>query len=212
MIASALFRALLALFFLRACPAPSPAAAELPGASRAPEHAVFEKTQDGEFDQAILEAAEGFGVDPWLLKGLLINESRLNPRMRSRGGVGIASMTPAGVRGVNEVRRGRGGHEFEPFSMAKAMDPFEAIPAAAELLGHYTRLYGVAGGIAAYNGGHQHGRAVSRLGYSEAQKRGALRWCGSVRMSGVYVTNVFAKANLLRSEAGLPPLRLTPPL
>ena len=191
--------------------------------------AIFRQLEAHPLDATIAEAADDNGLDPFVLKGLLWNESRLDPTMRSRGGVGIASFTPAGVRGVNEIRRRRAaesGHgaadagepgdypedhpndTAAPFTMRAARDPELAIPAAAELLAYYVRLYGVAGGISGYNGGHLHGRAVRRWGYRGAQRRGKLDWCGDIRMSGKYAQNVLGKANQLRAEAGLPGIRI----
>lgn len=168
------------------------------------EVAIYRATQDGEHDARILAAAQAQGLDPWLLKGLLWNESRLRPGMRGRWGVGIASFTPAGVAGVNWLRQRR--RQPAHFTMAAAMNPDRAIPAAAELLGYLVRRFGRDGGVTAYNAGFAHGAAVARLGYHEAYRRGLLFRCGRVRMSGRYLVNVLRAADRFRAAAGLPPL------
>ncbi len=163
-----------------------------------------------DIDQLIHRAAERYGLDPYLLKGLLWSESRLNPRMRSRSGVGIASFTPAGIRGLNFIRvraARRARRPPEPvFTEAGAMDPTTAIPASAELLAWYIARFGRDAGISGYNGGFQHARAVARYGYREAFRRGLLFRCGRVPMTGRYLPQVLAAANRFRTEAGLPPL------
>jgi soluble lytic murein transglycosylase-like protein len=172
---------------------------------------VFAVKAEGELDRQILSAALEQGLDPWLLKGLLVNESGLDPGMRSRHGIGIASFTPAGIRGVNFIRGRAARRARRPvpplFSEAGALDPARAVPAASELLGYFVRMFGRDGGVSAYNGGFGHGRAVARLGYHEARKRGILSRSGSVTMSGVYLVNVLKHSNRLRAAAGLPPLR-----
>jgi hypothetical protein len=189
-------------------PTPPPVVQEDPVAQHA-QHPIFAATQKGRFDEAILLAATDFDVDPWVLKALLLNESGMNPRMRGWSGVGIASFTPAGVRGVNWVRKKRdAGHEFERFTMRQAMNPEKAIPAVAEYLAWGIRRFGsVEAGLGFWNGGFEHARKVRRWGYRGAKRRGVLKTCAGVPMSGVFVENVWRRANLLRAQAGLPPLK-----
>jgi hypothetical protein len=173
-----------------------------------PGNALFSATQTGPHDALILEAAADNGLDPWVLKGLLANESNLNPKMKSRTGVGIASVTPAGARGVNWIRAKRGdGHKPEVFTMRDAMDPVKAIPAVAEFVAWGVRSFGsLEAGLGFWNGGFDHARKIKRWGYRCAQQKGLLRWCAGIRMSGVYVDNVLKRANGFRALAGLPPL------
>lgn len=180
---------------------PGPAPAEGPP----PALEVFRASQAGPFDGLLLGAAEDFGLDPWLLKGLLLNESGLQEGRSGRNGVGLAQFTPAGVAGVNAIRRRRGCQDFEPFTLAAARRPEEAIPAAAELLAAHVRRWGLEGGVAAYRCPAQ-APAVRRWGAEGARRRGLLYRCGPVRMGGRYVPNVLEKTNALRRAAGLRPL------
>lgn len=180
-------------------------AEERPGEEPAGAAAIFQASQKGPFDALILEAAEDFGLDPWLLKGLLLNESGLRPELEGRGGIGLAQFTPAGIAGLNALRARRGGHAFEAFSMAQAREPGRAIPAAAELLAAHLRRWGRDGGIAAYQC-PAHARAIRRWGLEGAGRRGALAHCGGIPLSGRYVGNVLRLTNRLRKAAGLGPL------
>ncbi len=122
-------------------------------------------------DLLVLDAAHTHHLDPHVLKALLLVESRLDPTARSRFGHGIAQMTPAGVRGVNRLRE-RAGRPGD-FSMVAAMTPALAIPAAAELLAAFRRSCGgLAPGLAGYNAGFEHCRAVRRHGALGAGRRG----------------------------------------
>ena len=170
---------------------------------------VFRGTSDGHLDSVIADAADDHDLDPFILKALLYNESKLNPNMKSRFGVGVGSFTPAGVRGVNWLRErgiGPSGHSFERFTIQDAMDPQKAVPAVAEYLSYGIKHFGRDGGLAFYHCGFLHGRAVKKFGYWGAKGRGILSRCGSVRMSGRYVLNILKRANALRTQAGLQPL------
>ena len=106
---------------------------------------------------AIVAAATANGVAPLLLAALLRSESGFDPRAVSPAGArGIAQFMPATARGMG-LR--------DPF------DPFEAIPAAARLVGGHLRAFGsVPLALAAYNAGPG---AVRRYGgvppYRETQ-------------------------------------------
>lgn len=77
----------------------------------------------------------------------------------------------------------------------------------AEFLAYGMRSFGsLEAALAFYNGGFDHARKVRRWGYRGALRKGLLRWCGNVRMSGLYVQHVINKANQLRAQSGLPPL------
>ena len=161
---------------------------------------AFRTSQRDKFDAVILAAAIQWKHDPFLLKGLLYTESgfRYDIVNRRTGAAGIAQFTPGGRRAVSYLRRARGvrGH----FTQAHALDPVDAIHAAAEVLAHLTDLYGPDGGLAAYNGGPRAGRQVQRLGYWDARKR-----------VGGFLLTVLRHANRMRAEAGLPPLPPPPP-
>ncbi|MBK8482176.1 MAG: transglycosylase SLT domain-containing protein [Proteobacteria bacterium] len=211
---------------------PSPAqAAPLPPEQRAStrqvfsarkrQAAIFLETQHGPFDDLILAAALRWKLDPFLLKGLLDNESELDPsRMSKRsyathggrrllvsgGALGIAQFTAAGVRGVNRLRarRRRRGARVLFFDLDRARISEEAIPAAAELLAHLINRYGRDGGITAYNAGGVGGRAVSRLGFWRARHAGRLRRSGLIRLQGDrFLLNVLARSSWYREGAGL---------
>lgn len=125
-----------------------------------------------EIEMRIVAAGVSNDIDPRVLRALLVVESRLDPRARSRFGVGIAQFTPAGVRGVNNLRVRAG--QTGDFSMARAMNPAHAIPAAAKLLAGFRRSCGggMAPALAGYNAGYADCRAVRRWGAREAGRRG----------------------------------------
>jgi hypothetical protein len=193
---------------------------------RAPtaEQIAFRLTQQGPFDEAIASESERWGLDPFLLKGLLLNESELNPktigkkafavvrgkrRVVSGGSVGIAQFSASGIRGVTELRRQRAqwGEKVDVFTYEKALDPSKAIPAAAEVLSSYIGSYGRDGGVTAYNTGLGGGQMVRRYGFWRARAMGKLRRHGHVRLQGDrFLLNVLRRTNRLRTGAGLPPL------
>jgi hypothetical protein len=194
------------------------------GGARTADQLAFRLTQDGRFDGIIAAESERWGLDPFLLKGLLLNESELNPtsigrkrygmirgrrRVISGGSVGIAQFSASGIRGVTTLRRQRAewGQKVERFSHEKALDPNTAIPAAAEMLSHYIRLYGRDGGVTAYNTGQRGGELVRRHGFWRARQMGKLRRAGHVQLQGAhFLLNVLRRTNRLRTEAGLPPV------
>lgn len=194
---------------------------------RAPtvEQLAFRLTQHGPFDHLIAIESERWRLDPFLLKGLLLNESELNPsvtgrkqyalvkgkrRLISGGSVGIAQFSASGIKGVTEIRRIRAtwGDAIEFFTYEKALDPEKAIPAAAEVLSFYINSYGRDGGVTAYNTGMVGGQMVRRYGFWRARTMGALQRAGHVKLQGHhFLLNVLRRANRLRIAAGLPPLQ-----
>lgn len=167
-------------------PASQPASqpASLPVVASLNELGVYRLTQRGEHDLAIAEAAERWRVSPWLLRGLLYHESRLEAgaARSDTGARGIAQFTPSGAAAVGRLQRARGVPRREAFSYAMVLDPRVAIPAAAELLAY---LRDVCGGLwcalAGYNTGNV--RAVV-TGFVRAVER---------------------HSNRFRTLAGLPP-------
>ncbi|MCK5798984.1 MAG: transglycosylase SLT domain-containing protein [Deltaproteobacteria bacterium] len=186
--------------------------------------AIFVATQQGPFDDTISDAARHWKLDPFLLKGLLANESKLEPvrygkRCYARrkgslvvvagGAMGIAQFTGSGIRAVNALRRRRqrAGAKVLFFDAHLAMIPSRAISAAAELLAHLVRTYGRDGGITAYNSGVVGGLAVYRYGFYRARSEGRLSRVGIYEIQGYrFLLNVLRKANWYRAQAGLPPL------
>lgn len=141
---------------------------------------VFDLTQTEEFDPLISEYSEVWDLDPFLLKGLLFEESRLDPKITNRtsGAAGIAQFTKAGRSGIMRIRRLRDCDEV--FSYQDSLDPEKAIPAAAELLSYLVSRWGRNYGIASYNGGpFKHG----------------------------FSRRVLRRTNRYRTMSGLPPLQ-----
>jgi hypothetical protein len=181
---------------------------------------VFRHTQRGFWDAIIADAAAQEGIDPFLLKGLLLNESQLNPRLVGKrsfavvrgkrrvisgGARGIAQLTSAGIDAVNELREKRG--IARPFTPSEVMVPEKAIPAAAALLGDYMDRFGRDGGITAYNTGPTGGKLVRDRGFRGAVKETALHRHGAVvNQGGHFLPHVLTKTNKLRRGAGLEPL------
>lgn len=185
---------------------------------------VFRDTQKGAFDVMIADQAETWGLDPFLFKGLLINESKLDPdltgkrlyegRGRKRravggGARGIAQFTFSGVAAVNEARQRRYyyGERVEAFRRQDVWEPDAAIAASAELLASYIGRFGRDGGVTAYNSGPYGGRLVQKHGFYRARQGGKLSRVGGTRLQGHrFLLNVLRAANALRQEAGLPAL------
>lgn len=186
---------------------------------------IFDKTQYGPFDDAILASAKRWKLDPFLLKGLLANESKLDPIGQGKyrfanmngirvivsgGAIGIAQFTGGGVRGVNFLRlkrRKRSGAHIHDFDMEQALNPVKAIDAAAELLSHLIQRFGRDGGVTAYNSGIASGKAVSRYGFWNARKSGKLNRIGIYEIQGYrFLLNVLRHTNWYRTQSGLPPL------
>lgn len=185
---------------------------------------VFRETQTGAFDALIADAAETWGIGPFLLKGLLFTESRLDPRLvgkriyqkvrgrRTRvggGARGIAQFTTEGVAALNEARqrRHRDGERVAPLRSNEVWNPRVAIPAAAELLRHYMERFGRDGGITAYNTGPYGGRLVKKLGFFRAKREGKLSRVRDTALQGhKFLLNVLRHTNRYRDAAGLRPL------
>jgi hypothetical protein len=186
---------------------------------------VFRATQLGSFDPLIADAAEAWRLDPFLLKGLLFTESRMDPSLigkriyRKRGGKrvavgggarGIAQFTTSGIAAINELRERRrrdGAPGVRPIDADAVMDPAIAVPAAAELLAHYIDRFGRDGGITAYNSGPYGGRLVKRQGFYRARRNGKLSSVGERVLQGHrFLVNVLRHANRFRAGAGLEPL------
>jgi hypothetical protein len=185
---------------------------------------VFVRTQGGPYDDAIAEAAARWRLDPFVLKGLLLVESELDPdsvarkryarvggtrQVVSGGAKGIAQFTLVGIAQVNQLRsvRQRRGEPIEPFTVAKSFSAAHAIEAAAELLTYYVRRFGPFGGITAYNSGDVGGAAVARYGFWRARSMGVLSHVGVVLTQGdSFLLRVLKQTNRLRREAGLLPL------
>ena len=107
---------------------------------------------------------------------------RENPRT---GAAGIAQFMPSGRQAVMTIRRLRGAPR--PFTQAHALDPHQAIPAAAELLVYLQDRCGTLDrALGAYNSGR----------------------CGGVRG---FRARVWHWTNRLRTQAGLPPLPVAAP-
>lgn len=160
------------------------------------EFIAFGVTQADKYDQIILTASREWGLDPFMLKGLLYVESGFDPTIvnKTSGAAGIAQFTGGGRSAVRNLRKRR-GVKNPNFTLEHAKDPSKAIPAAAEILSHLIDLYGRDGSLAAYVSGPSGGRAVSRRGLWVMGKR--VRW---------YVLEVIKQCNRLRTEAGLPPV------
>ena len=202
------------------------------------EHVIhrFSDSQYGPFDTYIVSAAVHWHLDPFILKGLLDNESHLKPvaegkriymiddgkvSIISGGAVGIAQFTTIGIQEVNSIRnRSRsmllpkeGAHvelnkeHLAPFSRDKARIPRLAIYAAAQLLAAHIQRFGRDGGITAYNSGNTAARAVQAYGFYAAKSMLALRRHNNTLLQGShFLTNVLQKANVFRKQAGLHPL------
>ena len=186
---------------------------------------AFANSQNGPFDDLILAASRRWRIDPFLLKGLLANESSLEPlavgkrvfkriagkrRVVSGGAVGIAQFSQAGIRAIRRLRRRRGRRQLVlGFDRARARVPAEAIFAAAELLNHLIERYGRDGGITAYNSGVVGGIAVRRLGFWKARRAGKLHRSGIHPIQGHrFLLNVLRWANRFRMHAGIETLSL----
>lgn len=182
---------------------------------------VFAETQNGPFDQTILNASVRWSLDPFLLKGLLENESRLDPirlgKYRvaehegarvivSGGAAGIAQFSGGGIRAMAQIRerRAKRGESALSFDRQRALIPDEAIHASAEFLRHLMQRYGRDGGITAYNSGVVGGRIVQRYGFWRAKASGKLNRSGIYHIQGErFLLNVLKRVNHFRRGAGL---------
>ena len=131
--------------------------------------------QGGQYDSLINAAAQKYGIDPALLKGLIQQESGFDPSSASgAGAVGLAQLMPAtaATLGVSNPR-----------------DPAQSIDAGAHFLRQQLDAFGgdVQKALAAYNAGPG---AVQRYGgvppYGETQD---------------YVRKVMAYANQYRGQS-----------
>ena len=146
-------------------------------------HVAFQATQRGALDPLILNSAAQWGLDPFLLKGLLLVESGLLPTITNprSGAVGIAQFVPSGRWAVTRIRRLR-DPRAAVFTTAMALDPHQAIPAAAELMAYLIAQYGRDRGLNAYNTGKP------------------------LQHTTTFLLSVIRQANRLRTAAGLWPL------
>ncbi|MBT8495924.1 MAG: lytic transglycosylase domain-containing protein, partial [Deltaproteobacteria bacterium] len=185
---------------------------------------AFRASQKGPFDRMILSESEKWGLDPFLFKGLLVNESRLDPKLTGKriyekvrgrkravggGARGIAQFTFSGVSAVNEARQRRyyRGERVEAFRRKDVWDAELSIAASAELLASFIDRFGRDGGVTAYNTGPYGGRLVAKHGFYRARASGKLSRVGRTRLQGHrFLLNVLRKSNALRRDAGLPPL------
>lgn len=145
------------------------------------EDRAFRLTQDHPYDPIIYRAARAEKLDPFILKGLLYEESHLSATIINRisGAAGIGQFTRAGRAGLNRIRRAR--DNLEEFTYSHSFNPQKAIPAAAELLGYLINRWGRNYGIASYNGG---------------------------KYKRYFMLKVLRQVNRYRVAAGLPPLSL----
>jgi soluble lytic murein transglycosylase-like protein len=113
---------------------------------------------DGQFSDQINAAAQKYGVDPALLKGLIRQESNFNPNAKS----------PAGAAGLCQLMPGTAA----ALGCTNPLDPAQAIDAGAKYLSQQLKAFGgdPRKALAAYNAGPG---AVQRYGgvppYAETQ-------------------------------------------
>jgi soluble lytic murein transglycosylase-like protein len=112
----------------------------------------------GQFSDQINAAAQKYGVDPALLKGLIRQESNFNPNAKS----------PAGAAGLCQLMPGTAAS----LGCTNPLDPAQAIDAGAKYLSQQLKAFGgdPRKALAAYNAGPG---AVQRYGgvppYAETQ-------------------------------------------
>ena len=121
-----------------------------------PELRAYALTQDGPHDGVILASAAVHHVSPFTLRALLEEESGLRPDAVNRrsGACGAGQFTATGRTGIERLR-GR------PFTCEHAMHPVHGIEAAAFLLAHLERRWGVRTAVEWYNGG-KHRKSFAR--------------------------------------------------
>jgi soluble lytic murein transglycosylase-like protein len=113
---------------------------------------------DGQFSDLINAAAQKYGIDPALLKGLIRQESNFNPNAKS----------PAGAAGLCQLMPGTAA----ALGCTNPLDPAQAIDAGAKYLSQQLKAFGgdPRKALAAYNAGPG---AVQRYGgvppYAETQ-------------------------------------------
>jgi soluble lytic murein transglycosylase-like protein len=129
----------------------------------------------GQFSDLINSAAQKYGVDPALLKGLIRQESNFNPNAKS----------PAGAAGLVQLMPGTAA----ALGVTNPLDPAQAIEGGAKYLSQQLKAFGndPRKALAAYNAGPG---AVQRYGgvppYAETQN---------------YVRSVMAFADQYRSQS-----------
>jgi soluble lytic murein transglycosylase-like protein len=113
---------------------------------------------DGQFSDQINAAAQKYGIDPALLKGLIRQESGFNPNAKS----------PAGALGLTQLMPGTAA----ALGVSNPLDPAQAIEGGAKYLSQQLKAFGgdPRKALAAYNAGPG---AVQRYGgvppYAETQ-------------------------------------------
>lgn len=129
----------------------------------------------GQFSDLINAAAQKYGIDPALLKGLIRQESNFNPNARSGAGAeGLCQLMPGTAAALG---------------CTNPLDPAQAIDAGAEYLSQQLKAFGgdPRKALAAYNAGPG---AVQRYGgvppYAETQN---------------YVRSVMAFADQYRTQS-----------
>jgi soluble lytic murein transglycosylase-like protein len=127
-------------------------------AAAAPTGAATGGDVGGQFSDLINAAAQKYGVDPALLKGLIRQESNFNPNAKS----------PAGAAGLCQLMPGTAA----ALGCSNPLDPAQAIDAGAKYLSQQLKAFGgdPRKALAAYNAGPG---AVQRYGgvppYGETQ-------------------------------------------
>jgi soluble lytic murein transglycosylase-like protein len=152
------------------------------GPSEPLEHRAFRLAYPGSLHREIGQAAARWGLEPFAFLALLLAESGLEPRVVNKrsGCSGIAQLCPGGRREVERLRRARGAPAS--CTAAQALEPREALPAAAELLASLRDRCGDLGC--------------------------ALRWYNVGRRGAPngFARRILRHANRLRTAAGLPPV------
>ena len=149
---------------------------------------AYRQVMKGPYDEAIVKAAERWGQSPFVMRALIERESKgkrkaVNP---DTGAAGIAQMTAGGRYAASNILSWRTG-EKRRFTLNDALDPFKAIPMAAEMLSYAVDVCrGLGDGVAAMLAWYNSGKC-------RAQVPG-------------FVLSVVRIANRLRLEAGLPPM------
>ena len=148
------------------------------GATDAAAGATTGADVSGQFSDLINSAAQKYGVDPALLKGLIRQESNFNPNARSgAGAAGLCQLMPGTAASLG---------------CSNPLDPAQAIDAGAKYLGQQLKAFGgdPRKALAAYNAGPG---AVQRYGgvppYAETQN---------------YVRSVMAFADQYRTQSTTP--------
>ena len=155
-------------------------------AAGAPGGAVTGGAAGGQFSDLINAAAQKYGVDPALLKGLIRQESNFDPSAKS----------PAGAAGLCQLMPGTAA----ALGCGDPLDPAQAIDAGAKYLSQQLQAFGgdPRKALAAYNAGPG---AVQRYGgvppYAETQN---------------YVRAVMGFADQYRSEQSTTPAVAAAPL